>query len=136
MRAFQQASRRASVSSIFGKGRANKTGTFQSKVESVQKNLGLQTDADYRRVFAEADVDKSGDIDMYELRALLERAGEPMDDAELGAFVQVAESGRPGRAELLAKKGRIVGGVGCPPNCRTSGKRRGRSGKLRPFRTF
>ena len=34
----------------------------------------------------------------------------------------VAESGRPGRPELLAKKGRIVGGVGCPPNCRTSGK--------------
>ena len=28
----------------------------------------------------------------------------------------------PGRPELLAKKGRIVGGVGCPPNCRTSGK--------------
>ena len=48
----------------------------------------------------------------------------------------VAESGRPGRAELLAKKGRIVGGVGCSPNCRTSGKRRGSSGKLRPFRTF
>ena len=42
---------------------------------------------------------------------------------------KVAESGRPGREELLAKKGRIVGGVGCPPNCRTSGK-------LRPFRTF
>ena len=37
----------------------------------------------------------------------------------------VAESGRPGRAELLAKKGSIVGGVGCPPNCRTSGKPRG-----------
>ena len=36
-----------------------------------------------------------------------------------------------GRAELLAKKGRIVGGVGCPPNCRTSGKLRGSSGKLR-----
>ena len=39
------------MSSIFGKGRANKTGTFQSKVETVQKNLGLKTDADYRRVF-------------------------------------------------------------------------------------
>ena len=53
---------------------------------------------------------------------------------------KVAESGRPGRAELLAKKGRIVGGVGCPPKCRTSGKLReklrGSSGKLRPFRTF
>ena len=45
----------------------------------------------------------------------------------------VAESGRPGRPELLAKKGRIVGGVGCPPNCGTSGKPRG---SLRPFRTF
>ena len=45
---------------------------------------------------------------------------------------QVAESGRPGRPELLAKKGRIVGGVGCPPNCRTSGKPRGKPrGKLR-----
>ena len=42
----------------------------------------------------------------------------------------VAESGRPGRAELLAKKGRIVGGVGCPPNCRTSGKPRGSSDLL------
>ena len=29
-----------------------------------------------------------------------------------------------------AKKGRIVGGIGCPPNCRTSGKLRGSSGKL------
>ena len=52
----------------------------------------------------------------------------------------VAESGRPGRPELLAKKGRIVGGVGCPPNCRTSGKLRGSSGKLRgssdPFELF
>ena len=36
----------------------------------------------------------------------------------------------PGRPELLAKKGRIVGGVGCPPNCRTSGNLRGSSGKL------
>ena len=50
--------------------------------------------------------------------------------------LDVAESGRPGRAELLAKKGRIVGGVGCPPNCRTSGKRRGSSGKFRPSRAF
>ena len=41
----------------------------------------------------------------------------------------IAESGRPGRAQLLAKKGRIVGGVGCPPNCRTSGKLRGSSGE-------
>ena len=49
---------------------------------------------------------------------------------------KVAESGRPGRAELLAKKGRIVGGVGCPPNCRTSGKPRGSSDLLDPFRTF
>ena len=54
----------------------------------------------------------------------------------LGNLAHVAESGRPGRPELLAKKGRIVGGVGCPPNCRTSGKLRGSSGKLRPFRTF
>ena len=40
-------------------------------------------------------------------------------------------AGRPGRAQLLAKKGRIVGGVGCPPNCRTSGKLRRSTGKLR-----
>ena len=33
----------------------------------------------------------------------------------------VAESGRPGRAELLAKKVRTVGCVGCRPNWRTSG---------------
>ena len=46
----------------------------------------------------------------------------------------VAEGGRPGRAELLAKKGRIVGGVGCPPNCRTSGKLRGSSDPLELFR--
>ena len=48
----------------------------------------------------------------------------------------VAESGRPGRPELLAKKGRIVGGVGCPPNCRTSGKPRGSLGEAPTFRTF
>ena len=52
----------------------------------------------------------------------------------------VAESGRPGRPELLAKKGRIVGGVGCPPNCRTSGKLRGNFGEARgssdPFELF
>ena len=45
---------------------------------------------------------------------------------------------RPARptGAACAKKGRLVGGVGCPPNCRTSGKLRGSSGKLRPFRTF
>ena len=52
----------------------------------------------------------------------------------------VAESGRPGRPELLAKRGRIVGGVGCPPNCRTSGKLRGNYGEARgssdPFELF
>ena len=46
----------------------------------------------------------------------------------------VAESGRPGRAELLAKKGCIIGGVGCPPNCRTSGKLRGSSDPFELFR--
>ena len=46
---------------------------------------------------------------------------------------KVAESGRPGRPELLAKKGRTVGGVGCPPNCRTSGKPRGSSDLLELF---
>ena len=46
----------------------------------------------------------------------------------------VAESGRPGRAQLRALKGRIVGGVGCPPNCRTSGKPRGSSDLLELFR--
>ena len=46
----------------------------------------------------------------------------------------VAESGRPGRPELLAKKCRIVGGVGCPPNCRTSGKLRGSSDPFELFR--
>ena len=46
---------------------------------------------------------------------------------------KVAESGRPGRPELLAKKGRIVGGVGCPPNCRTSGKPRGSLGEAPTF---
>ena len=46
----------------------------------------------------------------------------------------VAESGRPGRPELLARKGGIVGGVGCPPNCRTSGKPRGSSDLLELFR--
>ena len=39
-----------------------------------------------------------------------------------------------------AKKGRIVGGVGCPPNCRTSGKLRGNFGEARgssdPFELF
>ena len=54
----------------------------------------------------------------------------------LGVTLLVAESGRPGRAQLLAKAGRIVGGVGCPPNCRTSGKRRGSSGSSHPLRTF
>ena len=52
----------------------------------------------------------------------------------------VAESGRPGRPGLLAKKGRIVSGVGCPPNCRTSGKLRGNFGEARgssePFKRF
>ena len=48
----------------------------------------------------------------------------------------VAESGRPGRAELLAKKGRIVGGVGCPPNCRTSGKLRGNFGEAPTLSNF
>ena len=45
------------------------------------------------------------------------------------AFYLVAESGRPGRAELLAKEGRTVGCVGCPPNCRTSGKLWGNFGE-------
>ena len=66
-----------------------------------------------------------------------ERHAYDMEQDELTHAIEVAESGRPGRAELLAKKGRIVGGVGCPPNCRTSGKPRGSSdlfsGKLRPF---
>ena len=53
------------------------------------------------------------------LEALQEEAREHRD--------MVAESGRPGRPELLAKKGRTVGGVGCPPNCRMSGKLRGSS---------
>ena len=39
-----------------------------------------------------------------------------------GGYGEVAESGRPGRAELRALKGRTVGCVGCPPNWRTSGK--------------
>ena len=55
-------------------------------------------------------------------------------------FFKAAESGRPGRAQLLAKKRRIVGGVGCPPNCRTSGKLRGNFGEARgssdPFELF
>ena len=46
----------------------------------------------------------------------------------------VAESGWPGRGELLAKKGPTVGGVGCPPNCRTSGKPRGSSDLFELFR--
>ena len=46
---------------------------------------------------------------------------------------QVAESGRPGRAQLLAKKGRMIGCVGCPPNCRTSGKPRGSLGEAPTF---
>ena len=45
----------------------------------------------------------------------------------------VAGSGRPGRPELLAKKGPTVGGVGCPPNCRTSGKPRGSLGEAPTF---
>ena len=52
-------------------------------------------------------------------------------------FLQVAESGLRlyGRdAELRALKGRIIGGVGCPPNCRTSGKPRGSSDLLELFR--
>ena len=53
--------------------------------------------------------------------------------AQLSAEAEVAESGRPGRAELLAKKGSIVGGVGCPPNCRTSGKPRGSLGEAPTF---
>ena len=60
-----------------------------------------------------------------------ERHAYDMEQDELTHAIEVAESGRPGRAELLAKKGRIVGGGGCPPNCRTSGKLRGSSGKLR-----
>ena len=38
---------------------------------------------------------------------------------------------RPARPRAAAskKKGRIVGGVGCPPNYRTSGKLRGSSGE-------
>ena len=47
---------------------------------------------------------------------------------------EVAESGRPGRPELLAKKGRIIGGVGCPTNCRTSGKLWRSSDPLELFR--
>ena len=54
----------------------------------------------------------------------------------LGGTRKIAESGRPGRAELLAKKGRIVGGVGCPSKCRTSGKRRGSSGSYHPLELF
>ena len=46
---------------------------------------------------------------------------------------KVAESGRPSRAQLLAKEGCIVGGVGCPPNCRTSGKPWGSSHPLELF---
>ena len=45
-------------------------------------------------------------------------------------------AGWPGRAELLAKKGRIVGGVGCPPNCRTSGKLRGNFGEAPTLSNF
>ena len=52
------------------------------------------------------------------------KGGEP--PAVVPPPEEVVESGRPGRLELLAKKDRIVGGVGCPPNCRTSGKPRGR----------
>ena len=43
-------------------------------------------------------------------------------------------AGQLGRAELLAKKGRTVGCVGCPPNWRTSGKPRGSSDLLELFR--
>ena len=43
-------------------------------------------------------------------------------------------------AAACAKKGRMVGGVGCPPNCRTSGKLRGNFGEARgssdPFELF
>ena len=35
-----------------------------------------------------------------------------------------------------AKKGRIVGGVGCPPNCRTSGKPWGSSGEAPTLSNF
>ena len=65
---------------------------------------------------------------------LYENHTEAIDENETEAIERklasedVAESGRPGRPELLLKKGRIVGGVGCPPNCRTSGKLRGSSG--------
>ena len=69
-----------------------------------------------------------------ELGALDEEVGERWLFHGTGGAGLVAESGRPGRAELLAKKGRIVGGVGCPPNCRTSGKLRGSSAPLELFR--
>ena len=41
---------------------------------------------------------------------------------------------RPTGAAESAKEGPTVGGVGCPPNCRTSGKPRGSSDPLEPFR--
>ena len=71
---------------------------------------------------------------LYYGEAFKADAGGPSREALTDLLVAlVAESGRPGRAELLAKKGRIGGGVGCPPNCRTSGKLRGSLGEAPTF---
>ena len=70
------------------------------------------------------------------LRAITRPASSTRATALPAALLAVAESGlRPGRdAQLRALKGRIIGCVGCPPNCRTSGKPRGSSDLLELLR--
>ena len=89
----------------------------------LQKLLEIGS-VEVKRVFAEQLV---GDVLRLSLHAHGCRVIQKVLE-EVSTDQQVADGGRPGRPELLAKKGRLVGGVGCPPNCRTSGKLRGNSG--------
>ena len=77
VKAFEKASKKTTAAKYMVK-KKNMTANanFQTKMDRVQESLGLKTEADFRRVFEEADADGQGDIDLFELRALLQRTGQ------------------------------------------------------------
>ena len=57
---------------------------------------GIDGEANARKLFMRTDVDRSEDIDMIELRAMLVQSGCHLDDAEFGALAETMDSEKRG----------------------------------------
>ena len=73
--------------------------TFMRKVRAFAAEYGFEGidgEANARKLFMNNDVDRSEDMDMMELRAMLVQSGCHLDDAEFGALAETMDSEKRG----------------------------------------